>query len=85
LDTQSQQWTIYNLPSHGTNTRFITVDNRKETVEVWAASFMTSKVVRLQFRTKQQMHSAALSMNGYKNGGRPREAHPHLSQQQSQN
>jgi streptogramin lyase len=59
LDPQTQQWTVYTLPSHGTNTRFITVDNRKDSVEVWAASFMTSKVVRLQFRTKQQLQVAA--------------------------
>jgi streptogramin lyase len=59
LDPRTQQWTVYNLPAHGTNTRFITVDNRKDSVEVWAASFMTSKVVRLQFRTKQQMQAAA--------------------------
>lgn len=57
LDPQTQQWTVYNLPSHGTNTRFIAVDNRKDSVEVWEASFMTSKVVRLQFRTKQQMQT----------------------------
>lgn len=59
LDPQTQQWTVYNLPSHGTNTRFIAVDNRKASVEVWEASFMTSKVIRLQFRTKPQMQAAA--------------------------
>jgi streptogramin lyase len=61
LDPQTQHWTVYNLPSHGTNTRFITVDDRKASVEVWEASFMTSKVVRLQFRTKEQMEEAAKS------------------------
>ncbi len=60
LNPSTREWTVYNLPSHGTNTRFITVDNRKESVEVWEASFMTSKAVRLQFRTKEQMLAAAL-------------------------
>jgi streptogramin lyase len=50
LDPATRKWTVYNLPSHGTNTRFITVDNSKDSVEVWEASFMTSKAVRLQFR-----------------------------------
>jgi streptogramin lyase len=64
LDPASRQWTVYNLPSHGTNTRFITVDNRKDSVEVWEASFMTSKAVRLQFRTKEQMHAAEAASGG---------------------
>jgi len=59
LNPATRQWTVYNLPSHGTNTRFITVDTYKDSVEVWEASFMTSKIVRLQFRTEQQMQSTA--------------------------
>jgi streptogramin lyase len=59
LNPQTHEWTVYNLPSHGTNTRFITVDSHKDAVEVWEAAFMTSKVVRLQFRTKQQMQALA--------------------------
>lgn len=59
LDPTTRQWTVYNLPSHGTNTRFITVDSHKDAVEVWEVSFVTSKVVRVQFRTKQQMQAAA--------------------------
>jgi len=57
LDPSTRHWTIYNLPSHGSNTRFITLDKYKDTVEVWEASFMTSKVVRLQFRTEQQIQA----------------------------
>jgi streptogramin lyase len=64
LDPESRQWNVYNLPSHGTNTRFITVDNRKDSVEVWEASFITSKAVRLQFRTKEQMQAAAAASVG---------------------
>jgi streptogramin lyase len=59
LDPATRQWTVYNLPSHGTNTRFITVDNRKDSVEVWEASFMTSKAVRLQFRSAEELQAAA--------------------------
>jgi streptogramin lyase len=68
LDPAAGKWTVYNLPAHGTNTRFITVDNRKDSVEVWEASFMTSKVVRLQFRTKQLLQDAATSANEHQNG-----------------
>jgi streptogramin lyase len=59
LDPGTHQWTVYNLPSHGTNTRFITVDTHKASVEVWEAAFMTSKVVRLQFRTAEQLRALA--------------------------
>jgi streptogramin lyase len=67
LDPSTRRWTIYNLPSHGSNTRFITVDKHKDEVEVWEASFMTSKVIRLQFRTEQQMQAVSglnQSLNG---------------------
>jgi streptogramin lyase len=67
LDPATGKWTVYNLPAHGTNTRFITVDNRKGAVEVWEASFMTSKIVRLQFRTKQQLQDAASSAIEHRN------------------
>ena len=63
LNPSTREWTVYDLPSHGTNTRFITVDNRKDSVEVWEASFMTSKAVRLQFRTKEQMLATAETVN----------------------
>jgi streptogramin lyase len=59
FNPETEQWTVYNLPSRGTNTRFITVDNSKDPVEVWAPSFATSKVVRLQFRTKEQLRALA--------------------------
>jgi streptogramin lyase len=59
LNPETRQWTIYNLPSRGTNTRFITVDRHKDTVEVWSVSFVTSKVVRVQLRTKQQTEALA--------------------------
>src|SRR5690349_7397959 len=57
LDPTTRRWTVYNLPSHGSNTRFITLDKHKDSVEIWEASFMTSKIIRLQFRTEQQMQA----------------------------
>ncbi len=75
FDPETKQWTVYTLPSHGTNTRFITVDNHKDSVEVWTAAFMTSKVVRLQFRTKQQvqgvasLNKTAKNIHGHKSSG----------------
>jgi streptogramin lyase len=85
LDPRTQQWTVYNLPAHGTNTRFITVDNRKDSVEVWAASFMTSKVIRLQFRTKEQMQAAASSLSAHKSSGWAREDQRDHRQERAQN
>jgi hypothetical protein len=46
---------------------------------------MTSKVVRLQFRTKRQMQSAASSVNGHKNGDRAREAQQDQRKEHAQN
>jgi hypothetical protein len=42
------------------------VNSHKDAVEVWEASFMTSKVVRLQFRTKKQLQAAENVMRGNK-------------------
>jgi len=61
MDPANQQWTVYNLPSHGANTRFITVDNFKDSVEVWTAYSMTSRIARLQFRSKEQLQALASS------------------------
>jgi len=57
FDPTTQQWTLYGLPSLGNETRYITVDNHKEVPEVWVPSWRTSKVVRLQFRTKEQLQA----------------------------
>jgi len=71
LDPATQQWTVYDLPSHGTNTRFITVDSQRDSVEVWAVSFVTSKVVRLQFRTKEQLQALSDLNTTAKNTAEP--------------
>ena len=55
FDPETEQWTVYQLPSVGNEMRHIAIDNRKDPVEVWVPSYRTSKVIRLQFRTERQM------------------------------
>ena len=59
FDPRAERWTTYRLPSLGNELRYLTVDNSKEVPEVWAASFRTSKLARLQFRTKEQLDAVA--------------------------
>jgi streptogramin lyase len=53
FDTVTKKWTVYKLPSVGSEIRHISVDDA--TGDVWGASFRTSKVFRMQFRTEQRM------------------------------
>jgi streptogramin lyase len=55
FDPQSEKWTEFHLPTRGTETRFIAVDNRTEPVEVWTPYWRTSKLARIQFRTTEQI------------------------------
>lgn len=55
FDPKTEKWTEYELPSRGSETRDIAIDNSKDPVEVWVPSFRTNKMVRLQFRTTEQM------------------------------
>jgi streptogramin lyase len=48
IDPKSGEWTVYLLPTLGTEARHITVDRR--TGDVWLPYSRTSKVARLQFR-----------------------------------
>jgi streptogramin lyase len=57
FDPNTQQWTVYKLPSLGYEVRYIAVDNRKEIPEVWVPSNRASKLARLQFRTDQQLET----------------------------
>ncbi len=52
FDPKTEKWTTFQLPTIGTETRFIAVDNGKDTVEVWTPYWRTSKLARIQFRTK---------------------------------
>src|SRR5579885_1024246 len=51
FDPKTEKWTTFQLPSLGTETRFIAVDNRKDPVEVWTPYWRTSRIARIQFRT----------------------------------
>jgi streptogramin lyase len=55
FDPKTEKWTTIQLPSLGTETRFIAVDNRTDPVEVWTPYWRTSRIARIQFRTRQQL------------------------------
>ena len=57
FDPKTEKWTTYQLPSLGTETRFIAVDDRKDSVEVWTPYWRTNRLARLQFRTKEQLQA----------------------------
>ena len=57
FDPTTKQWTIYLLPTLGTEARHITVDQRSG--DVWLPYSRTSKAARLQFRTEEQIRRAA--------------------------
>jgi streptogramin lyase len=56
FDPETKKWTVFQLPTLGTECRNISVD--QTTGDVWLASWRTSKVIRLQFRTEQQVTAA---------------------------
>ena len=53
----TEQWSEFQLPSLGTESRFIAVDNHKAPVEVWVPYWRTHKVARIQFRTPEQLQA----------------------------
>jgi streptogramin lyase len=55
FDPKTKKWTVYQLPSIGTECRSMYVDEYNKTGEVWMASIRGSKAIRMQFRTAQQM------------------------------
>lgn len=57
FDPRTEKWTEFHLPTLGTETRFIAVDNHKDPVEVWTPSWRTSKLIRIQFRTQEQLRA----------------------------
>ncbi len=50
FNPKTEEWTEFRLPTLGTETRFISVDNYKDQVEVWVPSYRTNKIFRIQFR-----------------------------------
>lgn len=53
FDPKTNKWTVYQLPTVGSECRDITIDAK--TGDVWLPSWRTSKAFRLQFRTEQQL------------------------------
>jgi streptogramin lyase len=51
FDPKTQKWTVYQLPTLGTECRNISID--ETTGDVWLASWRTSKVIRLRFPTER--------------------------------
>ncbi len=58
FDPRANKWTVYQLPSIGTECRSMYVDEYNKTGEVWLASIRGSKAIRMQFRTAQQLAEA---------------------------
>jgi virginiamycin B lyase len=59
FDPETKAWSVYQLPTLGTECRAISVD--QWTGDVWLASWRTSKIIRLHFRTEG--HSSATHRN----------------------
>ena len=59
FNPETEQWTEFQLPTLGAETRHISVDNRKDPLEVWTPYWRASKMARLQFRTKEQIEALA--------------------------
>ena len=59
FDPETEEWVDYQLPTLGAETRHISVDNRKDQVEVWTPYWRTSRIARLQFRPEKRMQELA--------------------------
>ena len=57
FDPATERWTEFQLPTLGTETRFVAVDNHKAQVEVWVPYWRTHKLARIQFRTAEQLRA----------------------------
>jgi streptogramin lyase len=53
----TEQWTVYPLPTLGTDSRMVDVDNTTDPPTVWLAYWGTSQVARVQFRTSATAQS----------------------------
>ena len=62
FDPKTETWVDFPLPSRGTETRFIAVDNNKPTVEVWTPYWRTNRMARVQFRTQEQLQAVAAQL-----------------------
>lgn len=57
FDPKTEKWTEFRLPSLGTETRFIAVDDHKDPVEVWTPYFRTNRIARIQFRDPRELQA----------------------------
>ena len=55
LDPNTSQWTIYPLPSRGSEVRHIALD--EPSGDIWVPYANTSRIARLQFRTEEQLRA----------------------------
>ena len=55
FDPATSEWTIYPLPSRGSEVRHIAVDAR--TGDIWVPYATTSRIARLQFRTADELQA----------------------------
>jgi streptogramin lyase len=55
LNPATKQWTTYRLPTNGCELRSIYVDRRK--TEVWLPCDRAARVIRMQFRTPEQIQA----------------------------
>ena len=59
LDSKTDRWTVYQLPSVGCEPRNIAIDDIRG--DVWVPCCRTSRVARLQFRTESQLKALRTS------------------------
>jgi streptogramin lyase len=62
FDPRNERWTVYQLPSLGCEPRNIAVDDIRG--DVWVPCCRTSRVVRLQFRSEQEVQALTASVAG---------------------
>jgi streptogramin lyase len=58
FDPKTEQWTEYMLPTRGAESRHIAVLDKGGQTTVVVPYWRSSKVARLQFRTRQQMEQS---------------------------
>ena len=55
FEPKTENWTVYDLPSHGCSTRNIAFDNIRR--EAWLPCSRSSRLARFQFRTAEQLQA----------------------------
>lgn len=61
-DPKTSRWSEYDLPTLGTEMRYISLLYRNGKMEVIVPYWRTSKVARMMFRTKEEMQALAKQM-----------------------